>query len=50
MDRRNRLAGAGTDGSSVRTDVGCTGIFAQLCAQYRRGDLRRTADDPGAAV
>lgn len=50
MDRHYRLAGAGTYGRTVCADVGSTGVFAQLRAQYRRGNFRRTANDSGAAV
>ncbi len=37
-------------GGAVCADVGSTGVFAQLRAQYRRGNFRRTANDSGAAV
>ena len=50
MDGCHRLAGAGADGGAVCADVGSTGVFAQLRAQYRRGNFRRTANDSGAAV
>ena len=49
MDRRNHLAGVGADGVQFAL-MGNTGVFAQLRAQYRRGNFRRTANDSGAAV
>ena len=50
MDRCHRLAGAGANGYSVCSDVGCAGIPAKLRAQHWLGHFRRSTHDPGAAV